>query len=590
MAFIPPIPSRALLNARRPPAISLGEVAFTVYVVGPEPRPVRVETELVVGRGAESDLRFADDRRMSRRHARFLVDAGQLHIEDLGGVNGTRVNDVPVRGRMALSDGDIIQLGKTELQVGSPQAAAKDRPQLVKPAADALPPDLGGMVADEFYSALGLTEQTLLDPRGTENLVHQTRRFAVLHQFSDAAQRAETIDGLLDTTLALLLKVLPADRAFAALIDSDGAPTSIVSRGVRSGDPPPAVSTTVTDYVVHRRTSIISLDTSADERFGGAASLMLNETRAVMAAPITQGDPVVGILGLHASHRRRSFEEVDVDLLTIVGAMVGQAMAKLHIAAKRVETIRALEQARAKLLKTQQELIQSQQMAAIGRLAAGIAHEVKNHLSPFMLADMIARKYPNDDDTQEANAIMLEARQHILDLVNEVRNFVGGAEVAYRREPTDLAEVVQGVLRFMQCDKVVKEADVTLDVRQRPIVELDAPRFRQVLINLLRNGADAVPDDRRTRLVLRVDEQGGDAIVEVEDNGRGINDKVAERLFEPFFTTKGGQGLGLGLDISKKIIDDHGGSISFASSAGQGTTFTVRLPTAVEAGSSGAPR
>ncbi|MEM7675897.1 MAG: ATP-binding protein [Myxococcota bacterium] len=551
----------------------------TIYVVGPTPRPIPIEAQLVVGRGAECDLRFSEDRRMSRRHARFVVDDGVLHIEDLGGINGTHVNEVPVKGRLRLNRGDVVKLGKTELKVGTTDAESPTRPDLVKPADRALPPDLDRMVVDEFYAAIGLGDQTLVDARSSHDIVHQSRRLAVLNHFSTTVQRADSIDVLLNNTLQLLLKVLPADRAFIALVDDDGTPTSVVSQGTGI-NPQPAnpLSTTVTDYVVHRRTSIISRDTSSDARFDQSRSLMLNEAHSIMASPIIQGDPVVGIIALQSSHLRPRFEEPDVDLITIVGAMVGQAMAKLQMAQKREETIRALETARADLLRTQQELIRSQQMAAIGRLAAGIAHEVKNHLSPFMLADMIAQKYPSDEDIQEAKSIMLEARQHILDLVNEVRNFVSGADVDYRLEVTDLAEVVRGVLRFMQCDKVIKEAEVNLDVRGEPLVELDAPRFRQVLINLIRNAADAVPATRRARIALTIEETPTDAIVRIADNGRGVEAAVAERLFEPFFTTKGGQGLGLGLDISRKIVAAHGGNIDLASTSPQGTIFCIRLP------------
>ncbi len=553
-------------------------MTHTVHVLGPQPRSISVVTDLVVGRGEECDLRFAEDRRMSRRHARLVVADDQLLIEDLGGINGTVVNDIPVRGRAKLRDGDLIRLGKTELRVGASADAPKS-PELVKPANLALPPELDRMVADEFYAALGLGEQTLVDPRSSDDLVRQTRQFAVLHQISHTLQRADTIQDLLDHTLGLLLKVLPADRAFVALVDAEGQPTLIRTQGPRAViEARTPLSTTVTDYVFHRRASIISRDASADERFEQAPSLMLNETRAVMAAPITQGDPVVGILGLQSSHLRARFEEPDVDLLTIVGSMVGQALAKLQMAEKREETIRALERARADLLRAQRELIRSQQMAAIGRLATGIAHEVKNHLSPFMLADMIARKYPDDADIQESKAIMLEARQHILDLVNEVRHFVSGADAAYRFEPTDVAMVVRRVLRFIQCDKVVKEAEVRLEVDGEPWADIDAARFRQVLINLIRNAADAVPRDRRAVITLRVREHGSFVHLEVEDNGRGITAKVGERLFEPFFTTKGGEGLGLGLDISKKIVAAHSGTMTFESTLDVGTRFMIELP------------
>ncbi|MEO1336453.1 MAG: FHA domain-containing protein [Myxococcota bacterium] len=204
------------------------EVNHTIYVVGPEPpRLIPVDTELVVGRGAECALRFPEDRRMSRRHARFVVDAGVLHIEDLGGVNGTHVNDIPVRGRLRLNDGDLIKLGKTEIRVGTAETETPTRPDLVKPADRALPPDLDHMVVDEFYTAMGLGDQTLVDAgRSPHDIVHQSRRLAVLNQFSNTVQRADSIDRLLNDTLGLLLKESEVLREVLGFLGADaGADT-----------------------------------------------------------------------------------------------------------------------------------------------------------------------------------------------------------------------------------------------------------------------------------------------------------------------------------------------------------------------------
>jgi signal transduction histidine kinase len=108
-------------------------------------------------------------------------------------------------------------------------------------------------------------------------------------------------------------------------------------------------------------------------------------------------------------------------------------------------------------------------------------------------------------------------------------------------------------------------------------VNLDAKGFRQVLINLIRNAADALPETGG-RIQIRIKRDGDRAYLHVADNGRGIPEEIQARIYEPFFTTKGERGLGLGLDISKKIIEAHQGELDFRSVPGKGTTFRVSFP------------
>jgi signal transduction histidine kinase len=195
-----------------------------------------------------------------------------------------------------------------------------------------------------------------------------------------------------------------------------------------------------------------------------------------------------------------------------------------------------------------------------------------------MLADMIAREYPQDQKIRSAAEIMLEAQQHILDLVEEIRAFASGSTTAHEVELHDLAAVTEGVFRFMQCDaKLKKVRKVGLNIKARPSVMLNSRAMRQVLVNLLRNAADAVSPERG-EIRVEVGESELEAWVDVRDNGTGIPPEIGQKIFEAFFTTKGEKGLGLGLDISRKLIREVGGDLEFTSEPGAGTTFRITLP------------
>lgn len=531
-------------------------------------RGVEIDQELIVGRDRGCDL-CIDDQRLSRKHARFYVSDGRLFLEDLGSPNGTFVNGRKVR-KVVLSDGDIVALGKSTVRVGDPPGgvpapAPSDegpQPNFVKPVELALPPDLEDQVAREYFDALGFGDQTLLDAKADalESVVQKTRNFVILHEVSKRIQREHDPKKMLTAVLDLLLNVTGADRGYVVMLDENKEHRVEIrrSRGRRapSRDTGPKLSRTVLKYVLEERCGVICADATHDERFESSESLFLSDTRALMAAPILVQNRVLGLIEVEATHLTSKFVENDLDLMSVTASTVGVALDNLLLTDK---------------------LVRAEQLAAIGRLATGIAHEVKNHLSPFMLADMIAKRYPDDRQIQDAAEIMLEAQHHILDLVNEIRSFVSGTPTEIHLEPQDLASVVESVVRFMQCDAAVKRNHVVKRIEDRPVVMLDQKSFRQVLVNLLRNAADAIDHDKG-QIEIGVAERSDHVIVAVRDNGRGIPEDARERLFEPFFTTKGERGLGLGLDISKKIIEGHGGTLSFSTELGAGTTFWIKLP------------
>ncbi|MCB9655157.1 MAG: FHA domain-containing protein [Deltaproteobacteria bacterium] len=570
------------------------------------------ETSLVIGRADDCDVSIPDQR-LSRHHARLVISGTQLFVEDLGSPNGTRVNERRLR-RSALKDGDIVSMGRTRFRVCADAGVAEDtHPEIVKAVRRdgdvglglglEIGPEIGPNVPpipiDEYFQAFGLGDDTLLDARADrfELLLRKARDFAVLHQISTSIQRRTDPHDALAEVLDWMLQLGGADRGFVALLDDAEAPVIEVVRHsshpprLSAVDHPVHVSQTVVQQVLVERCAVLCGDASSDARFQAAESLLLSQIRSLMVVPILVGPRAIGLIQLESSHLGARFTEADLDFLTIVSSTVGVALDNLRLAQRREETIHALEEAQANLVATQERLIHAERMAAVGRFATGISHEIKNHLSPFMLASMIARKYPDDAEVQESTEIMHEAQQHILDLVSELRAFVSGSQTSYELGVHDLARIVEGVVRFLKCDRSVARISVEVEIVDRPVVEVDEKSIRQVLVNLIRNAAEAVPDEGgrvRVRVLLDAPDpqpssvmpppSEGRAVVEVADNGPGIPTDVGQRIFDPFFSTKPGSGLGLGLDISRKIALDHGGSLSFSSGAKGGTVFRMTLP------------
>lgn len=566
---------------------------YTLHVLGGDldGQSIVVDHDLVVGRSTTCDL-FVPDRRMSRLHARIFLDGGRLFVEDLESHNGTFVNGKRVT-REALYPADIVRIGGSQFEVAlvaqAPPAVdptrAPSSPHFIKPMANLTLPDLGTMQADAYFDAIGAGDTGSRRVRTQDEidfLVKQTRNFAVLHEVAKALQRLPGDPSAFDQVLALVCKVLRADRGYIVRGDSDDALATIAIHHAGAVDehgPRQRLSGTVAQRVLRDRCGIVTSDAAADERFSAAHSVVLNDVRSILAVPMLVGERATGLIEVETSRIVNGFSEDDLDLLGIVASMTGAALDNLALAQAREATIGQLREAQAQLLAAQERLVRSEQMAAIGRIASGIAHEVKNHLSPFLLADMLRRQYPDDEDIQEATELMLEAQRRILGLVDEIRRFASGTGGELKMVDEDLSALAAGVVRFMRCDARIRAVDIAVAPAGPVWGRVDADRMRQVLINLLRNAADAV-DARAGKVIVRTCQGGEKAWIEVEDNGGGIPEEVAARIFEPFFTTKGDRGLGLGLDISRSIVAAHGGSLTFRRREGGGTVFRVELPAA----------
>jgi signal transduction histidine kinase len=229
-----------------------------------------------------------------------------------------------------------------------------------------------------------------------------------------------------------------------------------------------------------------------------------------------------------------------------------------------------------------ERLVQSEKVAAMGSLLAGVAHELNNPLTVILGSTQLLSMTVNEPATVARLVDSIGAAANRC--VRIVRNFLS---LARQRPPERIAvrlhDVVQGAVELLAYELRMDNVEVVIDVPATlPILSADPHQLHQVFVNLITNAHQAMrrsPQPRRIGFKARHDALGDRVHLEVADTGPGIPQALQARIFEPFFTTKPtGEGTGLGLSLCRGMIEEHGGTIEFASEPGGGSRFTIELP------------
>jgi signal transduction histidine kinase len=228
------------------------------------------------------------------------------------------------------------------------------------------------------------------------------------------------------------------------------------------------------------------------------------------------------------------------------------------------------------------QLVALQRVSSLGVLAGGICHELNNALTPILNYAKLGLRNPDPEFRQRAFEKILDAAQRASAISGGVLGLARPR--ADRREPTDLVRLAEEVLLLVGKDLSRHRIRADFQADGRPFARVSPAQIQQVLLNLVINARQAMPDGGTVRVRVRADASGRLAELSVADTGVGIAPADLRRIFEPFFTTKtdpdenGQGGTGLGLSVCRDIVESHHGRLRAESRLGQGTTFTLRLP------------
>jgi signal transduction histidine kinase len=228
------------------------------------------------------------------------------------------------------------------------------------------------------------------------------------------------------------------------------------------------------------------------------------------------------------------------------------------------------------------QVIELQRVSSLGVLAGGLMHELNNALTPILNYAKLGLRNPDPAYRDRAFEKILEASRRAAAISGGVLGLARPSADA--REPADLTRLAEEVLMLVGKDLAKGRVRVEFESVGRPFARVSAPQIQQVLLNLVINARQAMPRGGTVRVKVGLDPTGRTAEVCVADTGVGISPTDLRRIFEPFFTTKSGPdssglgGTGLGLPVCRDIVEAHKGRLRVESRPGQGSTFTLRLP------------
>ncbi|MBW2058208.1 MAG: PAS domain S-box protein [Deltaproteobacteria bacterium] len=249
------------------------------------------------------------------------------------------------------------------------------------------------------------------------------------------------------------------------------------------------------------------------------------------------------------------------------------------------ETLRMKEA----LEKTQLQLLQSEKMASLGKLAAGVAHQLNNPLGGITLfAKLALEEYQLEDGARQDLERILKDAQRCRDTVKELLEFA--RQTRQEMRPHDINRAISRTLFLLENQAIFQNIEIEKQLSPSlPPVQGDIQQLNHMFMNIILNAVEAMEGKGTLTLKTRLSPDGEGVIIEITDTGPGIPEEILPQIFEPFFTTKEeGKGTGLGLSLVYGIVENHGGRITARSRPGEGTTFVIELPlTRPDSGDSG---
>lgn len=399
------------------------------------------------------------------------------------------------------------------------------------------------------------------------DLFERNASLAAINRLAEVASTASGPDDLFESFAKSLHGAIACDSVALFLLDERGEELVLAHQHglpLRDDTPRryPVIGTRMGEVV---RSGVPNICGPADLNAFGRDIAEQYGIKVIVNVPLVARSRTIGLLNV-SRRENRPMSASDLELMHAAGAHLASAVEAHRLFVD-------LRKSYADLARTQEQLVQRERLAAIGELAAVVAHEVRNPLGVIFNSIGTIRRLLGDDERAWTLVRILEEEATRLNhIVGDLLDFARPRIPALQRDriETVLDDAVAAAVASAADVTVVREIDPNL-----PAVPMDARLMRQALLNIAQNAVQAMPEGGT--LTVRAKKNGSAVRVSIEDTGPGIPPDIRARIFEPFFTTRA-RGTGLGLAVVKRIVDGHAGEIELATEVGRGTTFCVSLP------------
>ncbi|HLZ43605.1 MAG TPA: GAF domain-containing protein [Candidatus Sulfotelmatobacter sp.] len=410
--------------------------------------------------------------------------------------------------------------------------------------------------------------------RAEDEMQRRNRELNALNAMAVVAAQSFDLDEILNLTLRQVVTLFGAESGTVYLSDTDG-PTyrRRAAWGPRSRDQVRAAEISFAegfgDLIMRSRAEVITAEYLPHLPAKVADFLRSDLERSWIWVLFWAKENPVGIMGL-CSQLGYEYSSNDENLLVAISRQLATTIEKVRL---YEETCRAYEDLR----KTQEQLLQSEKMSAVGQLIAGVAHELNNPLTAILgYAQLLETEGLNERAADYVSKLFKQA-QRTHRVVQNLLSFARQRKP--QRDEVDIRKVLDETLALRDYDLKINNIQVERDVPTEPaMVIADPHQIEQVFLNIINNAVDAILETRRTgKLKISIASQGGHVSTKFADDGAGIKDP--KRIFDPFYTTKSvGKGTGLGLSICYGIVKEHGGDIMATNNPEGGAVIEVKLP------------
>lgn len=517
--------------------------------------------------GRSSEALPISDNTASRRHAELTPERGTWWIRDLASHNGTFVNGEPVTERRRLVDGDQILVGETLFLVG--EGVPREQADSVRLM---LPHEMDASVQRTLESS----EDSMILPSQDPSAAARAH-LRLIYRLTSLTARTTDRMKMLEAVMDLAFSELRPERGFIMLKDDDAEGTLrplVVrhrSEPKRGEDARIQVSRTILQHCVRRGEGVLSSNAMADPRFGDgggvADSIQRLHIRSAMCSPIRVNERTYGAIYVDSSMAAGAFTPEQLALLNAIGLHTGLALAHMESYQQRLHTER---------------------LAAMGETMATLSHSIKNIMQGMRGGADVVEMGLKKDDLKIAKGGWRILRRNIDRIARLTLNMLAySKQRTLEIELTPLGAVIEDCALLLEGPCRARSITMMLDLDQEmPPIPIDAHLMHQAILNLMTNAVEAVEDAKGAITVRTAYRQPDSAApglgpateILVIDNGPGIKPERVPWIFEPFNSSKGSRGTGLGLAVTRRIVEDHGGRITVESEPGKGTTFRIYLP------------